>query len=77
MKGINPSREMQDDKCDVLVRTLTASSIESHAEWRIKSGKQRSPVQGFLMLDGSAARLGRRGERQKGREEKREVEGIT
>ena len=54
MKEINPSRQMQDDKCDALVRTLTASSIESRAEWRIESGKQRSPVQGFLTLGGSA-----------------------
>ena len=72
MKEINPSREMQDDRCDALVRTLTASSIESRAERRIESGKQRPPMQGFLTLDGLAVRLGRQGARQKGRKEKRE-----
>jgi hypothetical protein len=65
---------MQSDKFNVLVRTLTASSIELRAI-RIGTEKRQSLLkQGFLTLDGSVAWLGRRRARQEEIEEERERE---
>jgi hypothetical protein len=75
MREIKPSREKQDGKCDVLVRMLTASSIEPRAEERIESRKiviLRARLPDAGRLGGAAGSSRSEAEGEIGKERKRE-----